>query len=287
MDKEANILKHRTRTQLAEAARGSSAAVTYQGHSYQQLSGDMALSAEGKYACCGSAREVILLDMDCPELKALFYDCFKQEADGLALTQTLSAEEQAPEAASKAVTYEFNLKSPTSTLTQIVHYVAKQFPVLDSAAEAEKHIAAQIKKLGADNVLPLALLVKEGVGLCRHQALLVGYLLAQLLHHTRQTSDATIYRFRTNLIKHQAAAAMHQAQLFPHAITIFNIGEDLYLLDSSRRVNVAADGLVLDLNKLDARRRTLLGRCYETYDVSYFMQEIFARYQKPQLQAQP
>jgi len=151
----------------------------------------------------------------------------------------------------------------------------KHFP-----AEVEKQIATAVSKVSDDNVILLETLVHEKLGLCRHQALLVAYLLTQWLHHEHPDSQATVYRFRTNLRKKQTGSALHEPALIPHAMIIYKTAQNhLYLLDPTRRAAGAELGLVVDLTKLDARRRKLLSLCYETFDVSHLVHEIFARYQ--------
>ena len=74
MDPQPNQ-QNRTRTELAQTARGSASPVD----SHVQLTGDMAFRSDGKYACCGSSRETILLNMTSAALTMILNDCFKQD----------------------------------------------------------------------------------------------------------------------------------------------------------------------------------------------------------------
>lgn len=270
-------LKQRTRTELARAAMGHGDAVVHEDNAYQQLSGDIPFEAKGRYACCGASRETILLDMSALKLKEIFQDCFKKMVEELCLTEPNDVESQSN---LEANTLEFDLKNPQLVLKYIVGYVTQQFPIKYIAADVEKKIAEEVKKVGTEHVIALELLVAGRLGLCRHQALLVGYLLKQLIHQTAADSDIKVYRFRTNLRQNQASATIHQRAFVPHAVIILKSSNDhLYLLDSTRRAQGAENGLAMDLHKLDASRRSLLARCYPNYDISYFIQEIFARYQ--------
>lgn len=288
MDPQEEPYITRTRTYLAQIARGSSV-VNYSTNLFLQLSGDMPFKINSKFACCGAVREAIILDMESEGLKKIFNDCFYNKIEELALTepQTSEEEQEKPfESSNQGSTNlnEFltNTCNPNMALKQVVNYVAQKCTNLYTPSEHEEKIALEVNKMGLNNIIPLENLIENNLGQCRHQALLVGYLLTQLLHHIHPDHQVTIYRFRTCLIKRQLdSSSIHQSQRVPHAVTIYQEGTNLFLMDSTRRAKGAEQGLVINLTHLDVERRKLLQACYETFDVQHFIKEIFTRYHKP------
>lgn len=289
---------NRTRTALAQEAQGSGAPIADSDNSYPQLSGDDALSVSGKYACCGSSRETILLDMASESLRQLFNECFLAE-EQLDLTQPVDDDDEfmsqlpdsveEPAAAVAALSASapkaepaFNLDNPLSALQHIVRFVVKKLSSAYDASTLEQMIAEKVKERNCGRAIPLEALVVNEIGLCRHRALFVGYLLAQWTHQIDSESSAAVYRFRTDLIKVQPeSSSIFRPQGVAHAVTIYRAtNAHLYLLDATRRVQGAEQGLAISLAHLNQNGRDLLRRCYPGYDVTHFLSQINGRYLK-------
>lgn len=172
---------HRTRSELAQAAQGSGAPIVDSDSSYPQLSGDNALSVSGKYACCGSSREIILLDMASETLMQLFNECFLAE-EPLDLTQRIDDDEFRPPdsveepAAAASVSApkaepEFHLDNPLSALQHIVHFVVRKLSSAHNASTLEQMIVEKVEERNKGRAIPLEALVTNEIGLCRHRAL--------------------------------------------------------------------------------------------------------------------
>lgn len=271
----------RTRTFFAQTARGNDDPLNYFGNDYVQLSGDLALKANGKYACCGSARESILLNMGSDKLKKIFQMCFDNQNEALAATQPIDYEDNSdmthqpyPEVQNDigaALELSFNLDNPLNTLKHIVNFVSQQFTQDALASTIEALIA---RKVDANGMVPLDVLVENNIGVCRHQALLVGYLLSQLIQQTHSESATSIYRFRTNLIKSTTEGSVKYC---PHAVIIYRDPDNhLYLLDATRKNPYSfAQGLAIDITHIDGNE---LQQYYAGYNTNLFLESINQRY---------
>lgn len=281
MDSRKNIpaSPEKSRSELASMVHGTEPK-THNGSSYQQLTRAVPLALNQKYVCCGARRESILLDMTAAKLQN-FYEIFlKQFQDEEAATPRLDENEEKSLSASSAMIKSIDYKA--ITLQHIVNYVSDIFKNNTiSTAEKENQLAILA---GKEKLLTLEDVVEKKIGLCRHAALLTGYLLVNLIQHT--DAEGQVFRFRTNLKVVNPSSSLHAPQTFPHAVIIYISGnKNCYLLDSTRRF-IDSKGLVVKLTKLDAKRRNILKRNYEKFDVASFVEDIFLNYQAAMTSAQ-
>ncbi len=269
----------KTRSELAQAVHGTSP-ISFKDVSYLQLKHDMALALDGRYICCGSTREMILLDMKSDVLNEYFehfLDCMESEE---ALTEPDDSDDESqPLAEQKNII----AKKIPELLQVIVSYVAHVFFEKSNNIPAQEKINALIEKSqpGVPEkykaIIPLEYFVKEKTGVCRHAALLTGYLLRRLIGHLNPDSHEKVYRFRSDLIltKH---SSLYRSGLVPHAVVVYVSEEGhQYLLDSTR-TGQGMHGMVMDITKLNSDKNQILEMQYPSFNILKFIETIGTSY---------
>jgi hypothetical protein len=295
MDTRKQIGVKRTRSVLAGEVHGV-APKKHKGIDYVQLKHDMPLQVAGKYACCGAMRESILLDMESDELKNIFIPFYATLQDDDAATQPVDAESDADDLLHPP---KFNVADHIDyVLDRIVHYVYEIFYDKSTAAQQENEIKKIIKKLEGGNEIKLEDIISKNnndeyhaKGLCRHAALLTGYLLVKTLQMDNSEIVGSVFRFRTNLVPIDASPAASSALFSPrevgHAVIIYVTEKGQHFLLDSTRHTEGHQGLAINLNELDADGREILQKNYKHYDTALFAQQIKDNYSSAVLAGKP
>jgi hypothetical protein len=228
-----------------------------------------------------------LLNMNAVALEKVFQQFYQSLELELASTQPLDEMGEPSSPADNVVaTPSFKIEEH---LHALVEFVATLFLATETANEREVKIQALVKKHGLDNAIQMENLIVYNnkanaismMGVCRHAALLTGYLLAKLIETEDPHSSAKVFRFRADLIVNPPAGLeckLYAQATAAHAVIVLATADGRrYLLDSTRRTDRSI-GLVMELNKLTESNRKTLNDNYEKFNVGEFVKSILYTY---------
>ncbi|MDR3491799.1 MAG: hypothetical protein P4M12_07150 [Gammaproteobacteria bacterium] len=260
----------KTRSDIAASVCGSDP-VKFDGKYYQMLKHDDALVLDSYYACRGSARETILLNMQSAVLDGYFQDYLKTVEEEEAVTDT---EESDHESENKKANVKL-AKKPQDYFPSLVNYVQNLF-FKNTKEIIDQKVNTIIRNYQPDQIIlyrktiPLENFLAEKAGACRHAALMTGYMLVKLFDHLNLNAEK-VYRFRTDLIL-KNASSLYSSGSVAHAVIIYVAANGhRYMLDSTR-------GLSMDVTKLDVKRRVKLDSHYPLFKTSELITAIGVNY---------
>lgn len=258
--------------------------------SYEMLTHDLPITPASKVSCRGASRESILLDMQSVTLKSYFNEFMREFlpvnedstqplGDSQEAHDELQDKIEAKEVKSEVPAIFYPNPFDLNTLETLVKFVKTKF-YLHTEADISHQVAKMsmelVSSLQNRNVAPLEWFLESHVGCCRHQVLVVSYLLVSLIDHYARQSDKTfvetqskVYRFRTGLqLKNDPQTHLS------HAVVIYEAENGhRYLLDPT--ITVAyKDGVAVDLTTLSSKDRTKLVANYRRYNLDVFLAEI-------------
>jgi hypothetical protein len=239
---------------------------------YQQyqavLSSSEPLHLSTQYQCRGSARETILLDTT----SAILIDCFEQLWGSL---QTEEAATQTDDIGDVPIVPVIHAGNYLEFFHQIMQFVRQLFSAQNRISESDIEavimhhqqdvgIPVTPKKLA---YVPIDIFIAAEMGYCRHQAILLAFLMAKWSERVHGATEDRVYWCHFQLVSESKS-------LSSHALVILQKpNRETYLIDSSYRIAIRIDS-VSDSD------RALLSASYSGFNIQQLIDDIQSKYCK-------